>query len=540
MKKNIILEYKKGYKYKDILNKIFSSNITFENKKFDKEMTKYLSKKLSNFNLKSKKIIFTNCTFEGNLRIDNIKCKKLEFKDCRFLDGGGIKNRNGDKKLEIEDLVFKPYELEGDFVIDIGGFANFDGLIDSNRGLIKNIKFENPQKGSGRIFFIGLTEETKGDFRNRILDNVIFENCNLKNCAFLNSKVDKTEFRNVKFDKQINRPLIGIFEDRIEDWKYAVLIFSFFILLIFLLFNLKINVKDIIDYAFFIIVFIFFFIFSTVIFDTLYTGILYVIFHKFLKSKNNRTYLNQHIATYDEELILKKLDNSKPNYKQILESLKSLKHLYDELAINFLKTDKQLWGEFMYSSKFYDSIIERESIDFINTFPNRFNHLVNGYGRRWFRALWWIFIIIFCFGVIFTFFAKPNIDYVSTRNTPYFLLKNVKFNEKKGIVFYDKESFIKSVYIKNKLNTENIDLYGYDNRFNFNNLNSQYILRLKNNYLTGLYKSLSNLLYPLSFENKKWFENVTAKAFILSVLESIILWILILAFFRALWNVIIY
>jgi hypothetical protein len=293
------------------------------------------------------------------------------------------------------------------------------------------------------------------------------------------------------------------------------------------------------------VIIIIYLIISAAALDTLYTALLYLFVH----SNNNKTYLNQHIAVYDEELILSKLQTSKGNYKQILESLKALKTLYDELAINFFKTDKQLWGEFMYSSKFYSSIIEREKFDFINIFPNKLNHLINGYGRRWFRALWWIIFVVFLFGLIFTYFVKPNIDYVSTKNTPYFLLQDVEL--KKGIIYYDEKSFTPFLQINGEWNKNitNINkmlkesnLYGYDNRFNFNNLNAQYILELKNDYIyiIGLCKSLSNLLYPFSFENKKWFENVTPKAFVLSIIESMILWLLILSLIRALWNVVLY
>jgi len=534
-------------KFKEkILQKILLLNyVEFSNENFDKEITEYLSHKLSNLNRKTKKIIFKNCIFEGNLRIDNIKCKRLEFKDCRFLDGGGIKNRDRNENLEIETLIFKPYELEGDFVIDIGGFANSNGLIDSNRGVIKKIEFENHQKGDGRIFFVGLTEKTEGDFRNRILDKVIFENCDLRNCAFLNSKVDKTEFRNVKFDKIENLTIERLFEDRIEKGSF---IKCLFLLIVFqgLLFIITIKSDDLFSYIFLLgilISFLLVFIIMSLSIDTCYTKFLSKISIFF--DPYNNSYLNKHISTDDEKLILKEFkklrENKNNNYVSIVESLRVLKELYDQLAINFLKTDKQLWGEFMYSSKFYKNIIEKEN--FIDVFPNRFNHLVNGYGRRWFRALWWIAVMIFYFGFLFTFVAKPNIDYISTRNTPYFLIENAKFSLKNGKINYNSNSFIPSLYINGSWNKKFINdnnLYGYDNRFNFNNLNTQYILKLKEGYITGLCKSFSNILYPLSFENKKWFDNVTSKAFILSIVESIILWILILALFRALWNVVLY
>jgi len=521
----------------ELLNYFPNKLIYFENCTFKSE-----------FKCKEKKVnfIFKNCTFEGNVRIDNLRCKKLEFKDCRFLDGGGIKNRDGNKKLIIETLIFKPYELEGDFVIDIGGFANSKGLIDSNRGVIKRIEFENHQKGDGRVFFVGLTEKTEGDFRNRILDKVIFENCDLRNCAFLNSKVDKTEFRNIKFDKTKNLAIERLFEDRIEKGSFIKCIGLLILFHMFLFFPFF-KGNDFLSYIFWLIIlgaFLLFFIMMSLSIDTCYTKFLSGI--SIFLDPNNNSYLNKHISTYDEKSILKKFsklrENKKNNYTSIVESLRALKELYDQLAINFLKTDKQLWGEFMYSSKFYRNIIEKEN--FIDVFPNRFNHLINCYGRRWFRTLWWIIVIIFYFGFLFTAILKPNIDYISTTNTPYFLIENATVNLKTGRIDYNKSSsFISSLHINgdwNQNKNNNNNLYGYDNRFNFNNLNTQYILKLKEGYITGLCKSFSNILYPLSFENKKWFDNVTPKAFILSIIESIILWILILALFRALWNVVLY
>ncbi len=535
-----------------VQQKLSNSYVEFRKEIFDKNLTIYLSNFLSNYNDKNKQIIFVNCVFKGNLRIDNIKCYKLEFKDCRFLDGGGIKNRGKDNALYIKNFIFKPYELEGDFVIDLGAYADENGLISDKTGCIENLEFENHQKGSGRIFFVGLNDKLEfGNFRNRILDNVIFENCDLRRCVFLNSKVDKTEFRNVKFNKQHNIFLMRLFSNRLE--KNISICFIIIILLIspalikFIFGYMFPNNNEIFDYIY-LAVFIFYlallFIFLSIYVDSCYTKFLSLLERKL--DKENNSYLNKHISTYDEEFILTELWNRRDSYNDIIESFKALKELYEQFAINFLKTDKQLWGEFMYSSKFYKNIIEKEN--FIDVFPNRFNHLINGYGRRWFRALWWIFFVIFYFGYLFTDFVKPNIDYVSTKNTPYFLLKNVKFDNKKGIIYYSSKSFTPSLKINYEFNkniniNKNIfgdNLYGYDNRFNFNDLKVQYILNLKVNYWTGLCKSLSNLLYPFSFENKKWFENVTPKAFILSIIESVILWLLILALIRALWNVIVY
>ena len=523
--------------------------IIFEKKIFSEKETDELSEVLKDYNLGKRNIIFNKCTFEGNLRIDNIKCNKLSFYNCIFENGGGIKNRDGDKKLKINKLVFKPYKIEGDFVIDLGAYVNDKGIINQDKGIIKKIEFENHQVGNGKVFFIGLNEYLEnGRFKNRILDNVVFENCNLTKCVFLNSKIDKTEFINVNFTKCENLPIMLISSNRKEGIIDAFIIIIELIFLSFILLFFKstdLNVLSIFDYIMIIllnITFIFTFIFLFAPLDTIYTFFLSKI-NNFL-DKNNNTYLNKHIATYDEVLILNELNSTKSkDYQAIVESLKSLKNLYDQLAINFLKTDKQLWGEFMYSSKYYDAIVRHNKWDFINVFPNRLNHLINGYGRRWFRTLWWIFITIFFFGYLFTYFAKPNIDYISTKDTPYFLVSKVRFDSKKGIIYYNESSFVSSLNINGEWNKKNsffYNFYGYDNRFNFNNLDTQYILKLNNDPLIGLCKSLSNLLYPFNFENKKWFENVTPKAFILSIIESLVLWLLILALIRALWNVVVY
>jgi len=531
----------------DFIKKIFveKNNIEFNNIEFDIDQCKFLSNILSNVNFYKRSIIFINCTFKGNLRIDNLKCNKLVFKDCIFLQGGGLKNREGNNKLHIKELIFKPFKLEGDFVIDLGKFSTDNGLINNETGIIENIKFENHQIGNGRIFFVGLNEKlVKGDFRNRILDNVIFENSNLENCCFLNSKIDKTEFRNIEFNKAINIPLFLLKENRIEGVFISLFILIGTILIGIFLMNQNINdnINVNVIFVFFVIILIIFIVMIGLsVLDVIYTFLLKILVQ--IIDKKSNTFLNRHISTKDEELILNELKLRKnKNYSDVLTSLNSLKHLYDELALNFSKTDKQLWGEFMYSSKYWNMIINKSLFDFFNVFPNRINHLVNGFGRRWFRSLFFLLLVSFLiFPLLFLYYIKPNEDYISTSYTPYFLLVDVTKdnNTSTPLLIYNYDSSFFKYQVINNFRENNDTLYGYDNRYNFNSKN-QYILKLKNSFSVGLCKSLSNLLYPFNYENKKWFQNITPKAYIFSVIESIILWLLIIAFLKALWNIVKY
>ena len=72
-------------------------------------------------------------------------------------------------------MIFEPYRLDGDFIIDTGKYIK-DGFVETKfEGIIEKIKFSNQQIGNGRTFFVGLNNKLKeGDFRNRFLENLIF------------------------------------------------------------------------------------------------------------------------------------------------------------------------------------------------------------------------------------------------------------------------------------------------------------------------------------------------------------------------------
>ena len=515
--------FKKLIKYLALRNRV-----VFEDIEFIKINWSQILKDYKNLNIK-----FINCTFLENSRFDDIKCKSLVFEDCSFLDGGGIKNKNDENSLDIDYLKLGLYELEGDFVVDIGKYAKDDGTIELKEGRIKKLEFENPQKGSGRIFFIGLNKKLeKGIFVNRILDRVIFQNSNLTNCYFLNAKVDKTEFRNVVFPKFDN---LGYFFIR-ENSKDGFII-SFFVLLelfVFLIFiSFKVTFNSEIDLIFICVLFLQIIIIFSMM-DVSYTKIL-SLGKKFLDRKND-TFLNAHLGTKDEEKIIEKVKNT--NSKENIENIRVLKVLYENLAINFLNTDKQIAGEFIYSSKFYKSLVFFGLWDFMETFPNKAHHFINGFGQRWFRAMCHFVFTLIIFAFVFTYLIKPNKDYIATKDTPSFLLKYVDSNDSHApTTIYNQKSFSVSLWENNSsLKDKEGILYGFDNRYNFNGLKDQKIFALKEDLKTGFYKSFSNLLYPFNSFSKNWFENISEKAYFLSFFETILLWVFLIAFVKALWN----
>ena len=79
--------------------------------------------------------------------------------------------------------------------------------------------------------------------------------------------------------------------------------------------------------------------------------------------------------------------------------------------------------------------------------------------------------------------------------------------------------------------------YGYDGRYNFNDYNKTKVLALKEkDFKVGFYKSISNIFYPFSVESKKWFQNVSELAVQWSFIETLLLWLTLIAMFKALWN----
>ena len=506
-------------------------------------------------------IDFTNTTFMENIRFDNLKCKKLILKDTKFLDGGGLKNRGEDKNLFIEELEFRPYILNSDFVIDIGAYASDEGLIELNKqGVIEKLRFENHKIGDGKIFFIGLNKDLiKADFRNMILDNVFFQNCDLRNCYFLNSKINTTEFRNCYFPQNDNRKFIGDVLGRKESIAFIALVFL--LPFVFDVMSMFIKIDTIIDniltmiYTVLIVSFIPIFLASLNSLEQLISYYirkisdkLDVLINKNQGNKavgNHKKSFNVHFCIADEKDIYTHLENhSKIKNKNSLEhnketlqkTLDSLSSSYSQLKDNFKDTDFQISGDFFYSQR-YTEILANSKKSFNDWMMYNFHQFTNGFGESYMKPLIWFVLVIVSFAFPFTL----NKDYISTSATPLFLIKDANTSNLNSILYiYDKNntknSFFNNLTVVNYEQNNSI-LYGYDNRYNYH-IQEQFVLELDENQSTkiNLIHSFSNMIYPFAPEQKRWFQNISEKAVFYSLLESILLWYFAIAFILALWH----
>ncbi len=514
----------------------------------------FLDYDFRNKNLREFDIDFTNSIFKKNIRFDNLKCKKLILKDTLFLDGGAIKNRDKDKNLQIEELEFRPYSLESDFVIDLGSYVNRENsLVElDNQGIIKQIKFENHKVGEGKIFFIGLNQYAeKVDFRNMLLDKVYFQNCNLEKCYFLNSKIDKTEFRNCYFPQNQNRILnneiVGKYKSR------AFLFVAPLMIILVYVFIGDFKERYIEEYSISILacIYLFMSIFYLIVFLAslnlwveLFSYIIRKINSKIDISRKPNQYLesfNVHFCIADEKKIYEEFDNflkikdsqvSKLNKKKLEISLDSLSSSYSQLKDNFKDKDFQISGDFFYSQRYSELLSQHRKL-FLDILIFNIHHFINGFGERYLKPLIWFVLSI----ILFAFPLLPNKDFISTSSTPLFLIKD--FDQKNNTLNIQ-SSFLNVLNIpeyKKEILKDGDKLFGYDNRFNYH-INEQKVLKLEESkfFKINLIHSFSNMLYPFTPEQKKWFQNISQKAVFLSLLESILLWYFAIAFILALWH----
>lgn len=546
--------------FKNIIDDYINYCIMEKVNKIDFKEVVFLEYDFRNKNLQDFDIDFTNAVFKKNIRFDNLKCKELIFKDTLFLDGGAIKNRGKDKSLQIKKLEFRPYSLESDFVIDLGTFANEKSLAElDNQGIIEEIKFENHKVGEGNIFFIGLNEYVKEvNFRNMILDKIFFQNCNLENCYFLNSKIDKTEFRNCYFpqnkNRMLNNQIIGKYES-----IFFLMIFPLISALI-LIFAEYMLTDDITADMLFIIAFLFiipvYFASINLWIEIFYFYIykLGIFIEKILSSifsiEKRLKVLNVHYGIADEKLIYEELNKFQEiknkdifikEKKKLEISLDSLSSSYNQLKDNFKDKDFQISGDFFYSQR-YTELLSQHKKDFWDLLIFNIHHFTNGFGEKYFRPLIWFIFTILLFSLPLT----PNKDFVSTSSTPLFLIKTAENDSGLDVIKYklDIDKDFKKVLIvdgyKDLCSESKVsNLYGYDNRFNYH-IKEQYILsfnKIQNSFFKiKLIHSFSNMIYPFTPEQKRWFQNISERAVFLSLLESILLWYFAIAFILALWH----
>ena len=531
--KELFLNITDDYIFQSILKK---ENLDFSNVVF-------LDCDFKDKNMSGLDIDFTNTTFIKNVRFDNLKCKKLILKDTMFLDGGGIKNRKEDKNLFIEELEFRPYTLNSDFVIDIGAYANDEGLLELNKqGVIQKLRFENHKIGDGKIFFIGLnTDLEEANFKNMILDNVFFQNCDLKNCYFLNSKINITEFRNCYFPQNDNRKFLYDIHGRKE--AIAFVIFPIIILPLFYTLKGFIKIDTVFDnlmtraYAILFIFLIILFLASLNALEQFVASYIRRFRNKDTQNeKNHIKSFNVHSCIADERKVYKHLDRYEHKKETLQKTLDSLSSSYGQLKDNFKDKDFQTSGNFFYSQR-YTEILSYHKKNFMDLMMYNIHQFTNGFGESYLKPLIWFVLTFILFAIPFI----PNQDYVSTSATPLFLIKDANISDLSTTLYIKDKNDTKSSFYNNLtvINYEKNDtaLYGYDGRFNYH-IQKQYILVLDENQSTqiNLIHSFSNMIYPFTPEQKRWFQNISDRAVYYSLLESILLWYFTIAFVLALWH----
>lgn len=492
--------------------------------------------------VKFEKIIFEDIIFKEYVRFIDIQCDELEFLFVKFERGGALKNRKGKFGIDIGNLIFKPSQIENAFVIDIGNYANDQGFLETEKiGRIFNIEFENHKEGSGQIYFVGINQYTKeANFRNKILDKVSFQNCDLTNCYFLNAKVDQTEFRNCIFPEIRNH-----FRVNGLDTKTNIFMLVFFLLSVpLVLNNLNNNFFDF-DNPIFFFIFIFFVPFYVLLGLFALNGVSHPIEYwvSGVIKGNKKISLNKienfhhHFGVKDEEIINNTLKNFKDSKnlaarEQLQQSYFNLIELYRQLKENFDKSDFQTAGNFFYAQRYIEMISTTYKKSWTESWVLNIHYMVNGFGERFIRPLVLLILTI----VVFSMMPfKANLDYISTQNTPKFLLIEHSNNGEYAILPSPSEgnqTYYPVVTFTQEDNSTQYILNGekIDKEINV------YISTLKNDWHTQFYYSVSHIILPFMSENRQWFKEVSQWAIFFGYLEGALLWLFSGAFVLALYH----
>ncbi len=517
-------------------------------KEYDKKDGKY--KKIYKYQIN---LYFKEIIFEKSIAFKHIKLKKLELRDVVFKHNVGIKS------VCIDHLILRPYEIHGHVVVNVEKYARDYGLlIDTGKYYIHKIHFEDPHVPNGKIFFIG-TNFKKGYFRNRTLDNVVFQNCDFENTYFLNSFLDKATFLNCKFPKIKNENSVS-FMGNITH--YGLIILLYVLLWVFILehnilkdyFELVIGITMVIAMPYIIAT-----IYTVNVIFEWYLYKLYGVIPFKGKTKQDEPLLYHHIGIADErrlnnfinikyrktfmgqiKYIINLLFNCqyadlrKKQLKKYKQNLENINSIYNDLKVNFKNvSDSQQSGDFHYAQKITSITL---STRFFDTIILMYSYIINGFGERYIRAINYISLIL----IILIFWQTPNEDYISTEATPPFLLSviaNNYYNQADSIfpIEYGLESFhhISKVY-KNKYK-EGKEFYAFNNRNDFNFTN-QYVPKLNDDFIVRIYYATSHIVSPFTQENKKWFKNMTKESYIKSISISILLWIFLIGMVTAIFN----
>lgn len=468
-------------------------------------------------------IIFKNTIFKKAVYFKNINLEKLELKEVTFEKNVGIKD------VKIDTLILRPYEIHGHIVVNVDGYANDDGIIVKNdkkskneEHFIKNIKFEDPHVSNAKIYFVG-TEFENGDFTNRNLRDVIFQNCDFQNTYFLNSFLDKTTFLNCKFPTIRNDNNTMLLPKRVHRVVYVIVTLAFAILMANFSDNPYLGV----------------FIFILMTPTLFYIGIDKLFLDPLNRlMKDPKDYLiNHHIGIADERKLAEQYFDNKgkgergdklDNYDITLQNISAI---YNDLKVNFKNVSNfQQSGDFYYAQNLTKTILSLRPYEVIIL---KLSFMINGFGERYVRSFAMIVLSLFAIGNL----NNPNMDYVSTQATPTFLLDlNNTTKPDFKIANYDINNFL--LISKSNFQDANktlISAPAYDNRYDFK-YNEQKIPKLNDYFWTRFYYATSHITAPFTQENKKWFKNMTEESYKVSFPITIFIWLCFIGMITAIFN----
>ena len=458
-------------------------------------------------------LFFQDVIFHGKVRFQGVQLATLEFKDVTFKESVAI------KEVELNSLILRPYRIDGHIVVNIGKYAKKYKIVDCEKCYIKHITFEDPHVCNAKIYFVGINKATEADFRNRNLENVIFQNCNFQKTYFLNSFLKNSKFSNCDF------PFIKNEVDKMFIGRNNILIFFVVacILAVGLIFYVpsipELYILSCLSPFLIILIFIFYIMIESVL------GIFLV-----------NTLIGRHYGIYDEVDLKKNIKKTvlrKEFNDSYYETLSNIGSIYKDLKINFSNQgDMQKSGNFYYAANLCKIILSKNTID---TLILQGSYIINGFGERSLRSFFSIITIL----LLIVLFNTPNIGYIATPSTPSFLLqtneKNVTCEE--PYVEYNLSNFQKNIVT---INYEDKKTYGFDNRFTYSK-NPIFIPKLydENGTKGAVVKIIyatSHIAMPFIKENRKWFQDTTRNSYLLSIVLSIILWIYLIGMFKAIFN----
>lgn len=231
------------------------------------------------------------------------------------------------------------------------------------------------------------------------MKNSTFRNINLSKCYFDNSLIIDTKFYECEAEEISDVPLTRF--KKFVNWSTIILyIFFFFIFIYF---------RDYINEDFWIG-------FTTIIISTLV--LLSLASSIFVTAK--------HFRTLDETEKLKE-KNFFPNFIKGInhhekKKLEEIESVYRQLKVSFEKDqNKQKANEFLYS----ENIIKLRQKTLFKNLVNvdLYNYLINGFGRRWRRALLNFLVFLLLAFITFTFMADT---YEVVENKAPSFLQNAK------------------------------------------------------------------------------------------------------------------